>query len=36
MTREKTIHNSAKDKSFRLTPHIVKMVPQKQEKFSWA
>ena len=28
MTRKKTTHNSAKDKSFRLTPHIVIMLPE--------
>ena len=29
MTRKKTTHISTKDKSFTLTPDIVKMLPQK-------
>ena len=32
MTRKKTTH-IAKDKSFGLNPHIVKMLPQKYENF---
>ena len=34
MTGKETAHNSAKDKSFGLTPHLVKMLPQKSENFS--
>ena len=29
MTRKKATQNNAKEKSFGLTPHIVKMLPQK-------
>ena len=29
MNRKKTTHNKAKNKSFGLTPHIVKILPQK-------
>ena len=29
MTRKKTTHNKAKDKSFGLNPHIVKTLTQK-------
>ena len=32
MTKKKTTHNSAKDKSFGLISHIVKMLPQKLKK----
>ena len=29
MTRKKTTHNGVKDKPIDLTPHIVKVLPQK-------
>ena len=34
MTRKKTTHNSAKDNSFGLTSHIVKMLPQTRNRKS--
>ena len=34
MTRKKTTHNSAKEKSFGLTSHVVKMLPQMWENSS--